>query len=180
MDDLLRSLRRALAAAPGLAALVAAVLLAWSLAGITLALRRRAAAWRLRRRAGRARAGEVEAASLLEAHGFRVVGAQVARTLRVEVDGLPLTYVVKADYLVEDAAGAWFVAEVKTGDLATDPLHAPTRRQLLEYQVGYADALGLLLVDMDRALVRRVRFDAAPGGVARRDPCADDPARRTG
>lgn len=180
MDDLLRPLRRALAAAPGLAALTAALLLAWSLAGITLGLRRRVAAWRLRRRVGRARVGELEAATLLEAHGYRVVSAQVTRTLRVEVDGAAQAYVVKADYLVEGPGGAWFVAEVKTGELATDPLHAPTRRQLLEYQVGYADALGVLLVDMDRALVRRVRFDAAPGAVARRPPRADDPARRTG
>lgn len=158
MDDLLRPLRRALAGAPGLWALAAALLLAWSLVGITLGLRRRAAAWRLRRRAGRARAGELEAAALLEADGYRVVEAQVTRTLVVEVDGAALSYGVKADYVVEDATGAWFVAEVKTGAVATDPLHAPTRRQLLEYQVGYREARGVLLVDMERGVVRRVRF----------------------
>lgn len=158
MDDLLRPLRRALAAAPGAATLLAALLLTWSLVGLSLELRRRAAAWRLRRRGGRARAGEREAVALLEAHGFRVVDAQVTRRLRVQVDEAWLGYDVKADYVVEDPDGEWFVAEVKTGAVATDPLHAPTRRQLLEYQVGYAEARGVLLVDMERALVRRVRF----------------------
>lgn len=160
MDDLLRPLRRALGGAPGLAALVAAALLAWSLVGIALGLRRRALAWRLRRRVGRARAGEREAVALLEAHGFRIVEAQAARTLAVEVDGVRLGYEVKADYVVEDPGGARFVAEVKTGAVATDPLHPPTRRQLLEYQVGYGDAAGVLLVDMEVGLVRRVRFEA--------------------
>lgn len=158
MDDLLRPLRRLLVAAPGLATLLAALLLAWSVSGITLELRRRLMAWRLRRRVDRARAGEGAAAGLLEAHGFVVLEAQVARALEVRVDDLDLTYLVRADYLVEDLAGARYVVEVKTGPVATDPLHAPTRRQLLEYQLGYTDALGVLLVDMDRALVRRVRF----------------------
>ena len=154
MDDLLRALRRA----PGAAAFVAALLLTWSLVGITLGLRRRVAGLRSRKRLDRALDLERAAVAVLERDGYRVVDAQVSRELLVEVDGALLAYVVKADYLVEDASGERFVAEVKTGAVATDPLHVATRRQLLEYQLGYADARGVLLVDMERGAVLRVRF----------------------
>lgn len=154
MDDLLRALRRA----PGAVAFVAALLLTWSLVGITLSLRRRVAGRRSRRRLDRALDLERAACAVLEREGFRVVDAQVVRELLVDVDDALLPYVIKADYLVEDAAGDLFVAEVKTGAVATDPLHVATRRQLLEYQLGYADARGVLLVDMERGAVMRVRF----------------------
>lgn len=154
MDELLRALRRA----PGAAALVAALLLAWSLVGLTLGLRRRVAGYRSRRRLDRALGLERAAVTVLARDGYRVVAAQVSRELLVEVDGELLGYVVKADYLVEDPTGDLFVAEVKTGPVATDPLHVATRRQLLEYQLGYADARGVLLVDMDQGAVLRVRF----------------------
>lgn len=162
MDELHRALRRA----PGVAAFVAALALTWSLVGLTLGLRRRVAGLRSRRRLGRALGLERAACAVLAREGFRVVEAQVTRELLVEVDGALLPYVVKADYLVEDPQGDLFVAEVKTGPVATDPLHTATRRQLLEYQLGYAGARGVLLVDMERGAVLRVRFAPAASDTA--------------
>jgi hypothetical protein len=141
-----------------LAVLGAALVLAWSVAGLALGGRRRLAAGRLRRRVERALALEAAASVVLEGAGYRVVDAQVSRELVVQVDGEELGYEVRADYVVEDEEGARFVAEVKTGEVATDPLHVATRRQLLEYQVGYAEVEGVLLVDMERGRVRRVVF----------------------
>lgn len=155
MDELLRGARQGLRAwAPLLLLLV----LAWSLAGLGLALRRRAAAWRLARRMGRARRAEGDAVGLLAARGYRVLASQVLRELVLEVDGQPRGYVVRADHLVAGPGGARFVAEVKSGDLAPDPLHVPTRRQLLEYALAFAELDGVLLVDVERGTVRAVRF----------------------
>jgi hypothetical protein len=132
----------------------------WALlGGVVFAITRRLRAARLlKRRFARARRGEVEAVSVLARAGFRVQEAQTSRTLTVEVDGKRLGYVVRADFLVRDWLGRRYVAEVKTGERAPDPLHAPTRRQLLEYQVGYPEARAVLLVDMEACSVQRIRF----------------------
>lgn len=154
MDELLRGLRPLRSWGPLLALLV----LAWSLAGLAGALRR---AWSRRvllRRMARARAGEVRAAALLEAQGYRVVAGQIPRELVLLVDGVGLRYLVRADFLVEDGRGERFLAEVKTGALASDPLYPPTRRQLLEYGLGFPELAGVLLVDVERGRVRLVRF----------------------
>lgn len=113
---------------------------------------------RRRRRLRRARAGEREALRLLRAAGFELVQAQVGRELSLEVDGVPAPYRVRIDFLVHDRRQRLYVAEVKTGAVASQPLHRPTRRQLLEYQLGFPEASGVLLVDMEQRRVRRVRF----------------------
>lgn len=141
--------------------LVALLVLAWALAGFTQALRRHLARRALRRRMARARAGEVAAEALLAAHGYRVVARQVPRELVLVVDGLALPYQVRADLLVASAADERFVAEVKTGAQASDPLHVATRRQLLEYALAFPELRGVLLVDMERGRVRRVGFARA-------------------
>jgi hypothetical protein len=60
---------------------------------------------------------------------------------------------LRADYLVRRGKQR-FVAEVKTGNLVASIRHAPTRRQLLEYQLAYGTN-GVLLVDVlaDEVLV---------------------------
>ena len=117
---------------------------------------------RRRRRQRRAQAGEREALRLLRAAGFELVDAQVGRELALEVDGAPAAYQVRVDFLVHDRRQRLFVAEVKTGPQATQPLYRPTRRQLLEYQLGFPEAAGVLLVDMELRLIRRVRFLGPP------------------
>jgi hypothetical protein len=138
------------------AAFVAALGIA--LASVWLALRvRRALARRSkRRRAIRAQRAERDAARLLEAHGFRVLGRQVRRSWGVLAGGESVDFTLIADYLVERRGRRW-VAEVKTGERALDLRHGPTRRQLLEYREAFA-AEGVLLVDAEGETLESVQF----------------------
>jgi hypothetical protein len=120
----------------------------------------RARAWSRRRRiVGRVeRAGEGERRALawLGQLGFDVLGAQVAVTYPVEVDGRTVTVGVRADFLVEKD-GARYVVEVKTGALAPRIETPSTRRQLLEYKVAF-DVDGILLVDAEAGQLHSVSF----------------------
>ena len=116
---------------------------------------------RARRRLERAAAGEREAARLLEASGFTIEGFQVEARYALEVDGAPVVASVRADYIVSRGSDR-FVAEVKTGRVAPRIETAATRRQLLEYEHAFAVS-GVLLVDAEAGVVRRVVFTRAPG-----------------
>ena len=111
---------------------------------------------RARARSARAYAGEREAARILRAHGFSIVGVQVAVDYPVEVDGEIVVCGVRADYVVQKR-GARFVAEVKTGSLAPRIDTAATRRQLLEYEIAFG-VDGVLLVDAERDVIHTVSF----------------------
>jgi hypothetical protein len=117
----------------------------------------------LRRHRGRARqrhghAGEQRGAALLERAGWRVLDAHPAAELTLEVDGEPFGQQLEADYLCE-RDGRTLPAEVKTGQ-AADLAARATRRQLLEYAVGYGGG-ATLFVDADAGTVAEVRFPAA-------------------
>jgi hypothetical protein len=132
--------------------LLAAVVLLWS-----MLLRERGRASRAsKRRVHRAQQGEREAIDLLEAAGYRVIETQHRGRWWVEVDGEEQEVEVIADLLVE-RDGWRFIAEVKTGGLATDPTRPATRRQLLEYLLAF-EPEGLLLVDMDAGVIHEVGF----------------------
>lgn len=153
---------RALPDAGLIAVLAAASLLgAFVLARIVRALE----CWRVARCRRIGRAGERAAEALVAAAGYRVAGRQVTRRFDVLVDGEPRAATVRADLLLQKN-GRTFVAEIKSGWLVSDPLHAPTRRQLLEYEVAFG-ARGVLLVDVPRKAVRRVEFPLARGVEAR-------------
>jgi hypothetical protein len=141
-----------------LLALCALALSVWLGLWVRAALDRRSR----RRRAVRAQRAEHNAAGLLEAHGFAVVGRQVRQSWALSVDGQELPFTLVADYLVERAGQRW-VAEVKTGQRCLDLRHGPTRRQLLEYREAFA-ADGVLLVDAEGRTLRSVRFRAANEG----------------
>jgi hypothetical protein len=96
---------------------------------------------------------------LLIRQGYSIVERQVSRSWTVHVDGEAREASVRADLLVEKD-GQTFVAEVKTGELAPDPLYPPTRRQLLEYLFVF-DPDGLLLVDVEEGAVHEVVFPVA-------------------
>ena len=119
-----------------------------------LVFRATARRWALIRRVRRARRGELEAESLLAAEGFRIVDRQVRARVQYVVDGTAREAEVVADLLVE-RRGRRFVAEVKTGERAPDPLARPTRRQLLEYAHAF-DGAGVLLVDAEAGVVRTI------------------------
>jgi type II secretory pathway pseudopilin PulG len=111
---------------------------------------------RARRRAGRAVAGEDDAAGMLREAGYKIVARQARTWWTPLVDGEPYETEVRADYLVE-ADGELLVAEVKTGDEAPQLSTAATRRQLLEYHVAF-EADGVLLVCPERGAIHRVDF----------------------
>lgn len=123
---------------------------------LALALRRWFEGRSRRQRSARARRAERDAAALLEARGFVVLGRQQRQRWALEVDGRAHEFTLIADYLVEQGGRRW-VAEVKTGERALDLRHGPTRRQLLEYQQAFG-VDGVLLVDAEGWNLSRVSF----------------------
>ena len=111
---------------------------------------------RSKARVRRAQAGEAAAERLLAEHGFEVVGSQERGEWTITVDGEEHTVSVRADLLVE-RDGDLYVAEVKTGDVAPNPLHPATRRQLLEYLLIF-EPVAVLLVDVEEGDVMEVEF----------------------
>ncbi len=111
-----------------------------------------------RRRAVRARRAERDAAGLLEARGFEVLGRQVRKSWALIADGEEVRFDLIADYLVKRRGQRW-VAEVKTGERGLDLRHGPTRRQLLEYREAFA-VDGVLLVDAEGHTLQSVYFHA--------------------
>lgn len=100
--------------------------------------------------------GERAARPLLERHGFSVLSEQTRATYTLIVEGETLEIELRADFVVE-LDGRRFVAEVKTGEIAPSVRTSSTRRQLLEYRLGF-DVDGVLLVDAERGTVRPVEF----------------------
>ncbi len=137
--------------------LLAAVLGLLALALLLALMRERGRASRAsRQRVRRAQRGEADARALLEALGYTVIEEQLRGDWTVEVDGEDHRVEVIADLLVE-RDGWRFIAEVKTGDLAPDPLRPATRRQLLEYLLAF-EPDGMLLVDMVHERVHEIAF----------------------
>lgn len=143
---------------------VAALAAAYVVLATARRWRRRA---RLRARFRRALDGERDAATILEAHGFTIEGAQVATSYAIEVDGTPVEIALRADYVVA-RDGERFIAEVKTGRVAPRVQTPATRRQLLEYHVAFR-ASGVLLVDAETRAIHRIDFPS-PTGARRSRP----------
>jgi hypothetical protein len=141
----------------------------WILAGVGFALvaffgvrgwwRGAMRRWSLRRRFAWASKAEDLAAGVLKKSGYKILGREVELTWTVHVDGESVPIQIRADYLVS-RDGRSFVAEVKTGRSAPQITSSATRRQLLEYRLAYP-VHGVLLVDMERRVVRRVVFPMA-------------------
>jgi hypothetical protein len=120
-------------------------------------LERRRAARRFRRGAR----GQQRARAFLERRGFEILAEEHAASAEVEVDGRALPYEVRVDYVAR-RRGRLYGVEVKTGERAADPLHRPTRRQLLEYSRVFPFD-GLYLLDMDAVHLMRIAFPRARG-----------------
>ncbi len=86
-----------------------------------------------------------------------MLGRQVPGSWTVLADGEPVTFGLRADYLVvrDDRR---YIAEVKTGRVAPRLSHGPTRRQLLEYSAAF-DVCGVILVDADADTLTHVEVD---------------------
>lgn len=107
------------------------------------------------------RRGESAAERILARAGYTVVERQVTRTYAVHVDGDLHEAGVRADLLVQRQGRTW-VAEVKGGMVASNPLHLATRRQLLEYAHVFGTH-GVLLVDVPGNRVRTIEFPPIAG-----------------
>jgi hypothetical protein len=112
--------------------------------------------------------GELGAFALLKREGYAVQGRQVPGSWTVRADGEPLTFGLRADYLVA-RQGRRYIAEVKTGRLAPRLSHGPTRRQLLEYSAAF-DVHGVILVDADLQTITHVEVDLFAEHGRRRGP----------
>ena len=111
----------------------------------------------LHERSERAVVGESDALVLLRDAGYEVLERQIPGSWMVHANGEPHTFDLRADYLV-GFRGRRYIAEVKTGRLATRLSHGATRRQLLEYWAAF-DVAGVLLVDADRGTITHVELD---------------------
>lgn len=136
-------------------------LAAIALLAIAGAARRAWARWRIRARLARAARGEDRAAAILARRGYAILARQHVVRWEVHVDGERIALQLRADYLVARGRRR-FVAEVKTGGVATVE-SAATRRQLLEYSFAFGTD-GVLLVDADRERVMEVVFAAVHDG----------------
>ncbi len=108
-----------------------------------------------RRRIKSGRKAEKKGRKILERAGYRIVSVQPEVMTRYYVDGNPVKYKIKTDYLVKKGL-AYYAAEVKSGG-AVEFNNINTRRQLLEYDFNYR-VKGLLLVDADSRTIHAVNF----------------------
>jgi hypothetical protein len=119
----------------------------------------------------RASEGEQGAVALLERAGYAVLEHQVPGSWTVHADGEPVSFGLRADYLVA-RDGRRYIAEVKTGRVAPRLSHGPTRRQLLEYSAAF-DVDGVILVDAEGETLTHVEVDRLAAG-------GQDPSRVEG
>jgi len=101
--------------------------------------------------------GEQGAFALFERAGYEVLERQVRGSWTLLADGEPVTFGLRADYLVA-RDGRRYVAEVKTGRVAPRLAHGPTRRQLQEYSAAF-DVHGVILVDADAEALTHIDLD---------------------
>jgi len=111
---------------------------------------------KLKKRIQKAKRREYEAISFVEKNGFDVVSLQKDAFYTLFIDNKPYKVKVKADMIVKKG-NKIYVAEVKTGDMATSPKYVDTRRQLLEYYMVYRPS-GLILIDMEKQKIRTIEY----------------------
>ncbi len=127
---------------------------------ILTVVRQRVANWadhRKRSKRGKlAHKAEKKAVYSLRRAGYEVLEKQPKTNWKVWDDGFPQQISVRADFLVSDGERT-LIAEVKNSDQIAHIGYAPTRRQLLEYQIAY-DVDGVLLVDQKNRQVHEIDF----------------------
>ena len=112
---------------------------------------------KMSRRVELAQFSQEEAESLLKKKGFRIIDKQRRADVITYIDGKPNLGFVQADFIVEKN-GKKYVAEVKAGEMVSDPTEPSTRRQLLEYKFAYKP-YGILLVNMLDRTIHNIDFE---------------------
>lgn len=113
---------------------------------------------KMSRRVELSQISQEEAEALLKKKGFRIIDKQKRADIVTYVDGKPNLGYVQADFIVEKN-GKKYVAEVKAGEMVSDPNETSTRRQMLEYKFAYKP-FGLLLVNMLDRTIHSVDFES--------------------
>jgi hypothetical protein len=117
---------------------------------------------KMSRRVELAQFSQEEAEALLKKRGFRIIDKQKRADVITYIDGKPNLGYVQADLIVEKD-GKRYVAEVKAGQLVSDPTEPSTRRQLLEYKFAY-EPYGILLVNMLDRTIHKIDFEVPKYG----------------
>lgn len=99
---------------------------------------------------------EKKAAELLKKNGYKVVKYHYRKSYELKKNEEKVTINIEADYIVK-RRGKRFIAEVKSGDAATEIKNSATRRQMLEYSL-FIENDGLLLVDMENQKISKIEF----------------------
>ena len=115
---------------------------------------------RLMRQIKKGRQGEARARVHLLKHGFKIIAEQPHLQRSIEVDGTVLTFSIRADFLVQKG-GRRGIVDAKNGRLVKNPVHADTRRQLLEY-AHYYHVDDVYLFDAVEGKLRRLLFAPSP------------------
>ena len=132
------------------------------LGGITIFyLLKKSRRFKLRLRMKRAKKGEAAALNFLESLGYTIECVQERKTIETTIDGRAHYHDLRVDYIVSKS-GKTYIAEIKTGNIAPNPMLADTRRQLLEYYLAYRPD-GILLIDMERKKLHEVVFTISGG-----------------
>jgi len=103
----------------------------------------------------RGKKGEQNSIMLLEKNGYRIIEEQMKLNGYFFVDDALSKFDLRPDLLVEKD-GVKYIAEVKTGDVAS-PFNRNTRRQLHEYSF-YSNHDIILLVDPIKKSIKKISF----------------------
>lgn len=103
----------------------------------------------------RGKKGEQNSIMLLEKNGYRIIEEQMKLNGYFFVDDALSKFDLRPDLLVEKD-GVKYIAEVKTGDVAS-PFNRNTRRQLHEYSF-YSNNDIILLVDPIKKSIKKISF----------------------
>ena len=103
----------------------------------------------------RGKKGEQNSIMLLEKNGYRIIEEQMKLNGSFFVDDALSKFDLRPDLLVEKD-GVKYIAEVKTGDVAS-PFNRNTRRQLHEYSF-YSNHDIILLVDPIKKSIKKISF----------------------
>jgi hypothetical protein len=109
-----------------------------------------------RRRLARGIRAETKGLSLLKSAGYEIETVQESLRAYCFIDGNKVNYTLRPDAIVSKG-GKRYIAEIKSGKVAPDPLFKDTRRQLLEYFFCF-NTEGVVLVNTEEKKIQNVYF----------------------
>jgi len=120
-------------------------------------LRRKIINWNKKRKFRKGLLGEIKAGHFLKKKGYEILNYQKEIKYCYEVENEIIEVRLRPDYIVKKN-GKKYIAEVKTGEFAPDvKKNKLTRRQLLEYNFA-TDNYGVLLIDIDKEQILKIKF----------------------